>query len=70
MKLIKNSFQCLLCNDVLVSLHRHDFKACSCGKMMIDGGTSYVRIMGNLEKIKDLCEYEDDTQNSKMSIDK
>jgi hypothetical protein len=36
--------QCPSCTDVLVSLHRHDFKYCSCGECYIDGGREYTRI--------------------------
>lgn len=37
---------CLSCGVILVSLHRHDFKACACGNY-IDGGDDYVRCGGN-----------------------
>lgn len=41
--IILNSAQCLNCNDILVSKHRHDFRQCSCGNVFVDGGTDYIR---------------------------
>lgn len=57
MRLIKNSVQCLLCNDTIESTHRHDFKSCKCGAIYTDGGRDYIRRGGDLEVMKDLCEY-------------
>lgn len=41
--------QCLLCGDVIQSMHRHDFTGCSCEAVYIDGGSSYTRILGEPE---------------------
>lgn len=30
MKIIRNSAKCLNCGDEIVSLHRHDYKSCTC----------------------------------------
>ena len=38
--------KCLKCNDVIESLHRHDFKWCKCGNIFIDGGKDYYRYGG------------------------
>lgn len=38
-----NALQCDECKDVLMSLTRHDYKTCSCGKCMVDGGVDYLR---------------------------
>lgn len=35
--------QCPVCNEVIVSLHRHDFCKCGCGNTFIDGGFDYTR---------------------------
>lgn len=42
-KIIRNAVQCLSCNDVIESTHRHDFKYCSCQNVFVDGGLSYIR---------------------------
>ena len=47
MAILKNSAQCAVCGDILVSKHRHDFVSCSCGSIFIDGGTDYLRAGGN-----------------------
>lgn len=35
---------CNLCQDVLYSIMRHDFRTCSCGNVSIDGGRDYTKI--------------------------
>lgn len=42
--IILNSIKCVHCLDVIVSEHRHDFQACSCGKVFVDGGHDYQRV--------------------------
>lgn len=56
-KLIKNAFKCLYCKDIIESKHQHHFISCKCGKTSIDGGTSYIRLVGDLDMIQDKCEY-------------
>ena len=56
-KLIKNKWKCLYCGDVIESKHQHHFISCKCGKMSIDGGTSYIRLVGDLDMIQDKGEY-------------
>ena len=55
-KLIKNKWKCLYCNDIIESKHQHHFISCKCGKMSIDGGTSYIRLIGDLDMMQDMCE--------------
>ena len=49
----KKGIKCNTCGDELFSLHRHDFKWCSCQSkdntkgVAIDGGDCYLRIVGN-----------------------
>ncbi len=54
-----NRIKCLNCGDVLESLHRHDFKKCSCDdshSVFIDGGDSYCRMgIGPLARWVTLC---------------
>ena len=56
-KLIKNKWKCLYCNNVIESKHQHDFTTCKCGAMSIDGGTSYIRLVGDLDMMQNECEY-------------
>ena len=58
-RLVRNSAQCRVCKQVLVSRHRHDFVSCKCGAIFIDGGNEYFRAGGSLENLIDLCEYEE-----------
>lgn len=51
--ILRNSVECLLCGDVLVSHHTHDFKTCTCGKIGVDGGTDYLRRIGTQNYCKD-----------------
>ena len=39
----RNAVRCLHCDDVIESLHRHDFKRCRCGHVTVDGGPEYKR---------------------------
>lgn len=59
-KIIKNSAQCKLCGDILVSEHRHDFKECKCGEIFVDGGNSYLRrgFRTSYDNVIELSEYE------------
>lgn len=41
--ILANAAKCLKCGDEIFSSHRHDFKACSCGNVFVDGGMSYIR---------------------------
>jgi hypothetical protein len=38
---------CANCLDVIQSEHRHDFKKCGCGVIAIDGGSDYIKVVGN-----------------------
>jgi len=44
--IIRNSVKCLKCGDGIESVHRHDFKYCSCGNIAVDGGKDYLRRLG------------------------
>ena len=39
----RNRAQCPTCNELVESLYRHDYRVCSCGKTMVDGGREYLR---------------------------
>lgn len=57
-----NKAQCRLCNDIIESVHRHDFVRCSCGEIAVDGGKAYIkRSAGSIANIIELCEgYEEE----------
>ena len=42
-KIIRNAAQCALCDTVIESTHRHDFRYCKCGAIFVDGGREYLR---------------------------
>lgn len=44
---------CNLCDDVIQSMHRHDFVRCKCGKSFVDGGDRYVRCGGYITIMED-----------------
>lgn len=41
--LFYNAVHCCLCDDNIQSYHRHNYKTCSCGNAMVDGGLDYAR---------------------------
>jgi hypothetical protein len=45
--------QCLDCQDILESKHRHDFVKCKCGNSFIDGGDDYFRGGGSIWPLPD-----------------
>jgi|JI10StandDraft_1071094.scaffolds.fasta_scaffold14294_19 hypothetical protein len=49
MKILVNAIKCKSCQVVVVSLHRHDFRYCKCQKVAADGGTDYLKRVGESE---------------------
>lgn len=47
--LLRSQVECPECGELVASIHRHDFRACPCGKTCIDGGRDYMRILTNYE---------------------
>ena len=59
-RIIRNAAQCLKCNDIIESTHRHDFVSCKCGCIFVDGGHEYVRAgADSFEFFKSLSEFEE-----------
>ena len=54
MQIIKNAAQCLNCNEIVESKHRHDFVRCSCGNVAVDGGKAYLKRSVRGKGIKDM----------------
>lgn len=44
--IISNKIKCKHCGDVIYSANRHDYVACNCGKVAVDGGMDYLRRKG------------------------
>jgi len=59
-----NKCQCALCLDIIESKSRHAFVNCKCGAIFTDGGTSYIRRGGQLDKIIDMSETYEETYES------
>lgn len=52
-----NKAQCLLCEDIIESTHRHDFVKCKCGEIFTDGGRDYLRRGAySFKNLRDLSE--------------
>lgn len=48
MAIVSNQVHCLKCDDRPFSAHRHDFRYCKCGSVAVDGGTEYLKRVGDL----------------------
>jgi ribosomal protein L37AE/L43A len=43
--IIVTAIECPFCKDTVYSRARHDMRRCSCGKVAIDGGFDYTRLV-------------------------
>lgn len=66
MESIRNRLKCTLCNDLIESVTRHDFKYCQCGAIFVDGGRDYFRCGGNFENI--IVVYDDGSEKPLVEI--
>ena len=57
---IRNRARCKACGDIIESVHRHDFVWCNCQAIAVDGGTDYLRRVGDMSKFEELSEYLED----------
>lgn len=61
-----NKALCKLCDDLIVSLHRHHFVHCKCGEIFVDGGTAYLRRGAkDFNNFIEMSEYYKEKENSK-----
>lgn len=65
--LLKNSIQCPICKDIIISYSTHDFKRCSCKNISIDGGRDYQRYSWKKEKPKNLAVYDDGSHKTRRN---
>ena len=52
--IVSNQIECLKCGDRPYSMYRHDYQQCSCQSVAVDGGTDYLRRIGNFKDYKEL----------------
>lgn len=57
-KILRNRIKYKHCGDVIESISVHDFKFCSCGKVAIDDGKSYLKRTGNPNDWEELSKFE------------
>jgi len=68
-----NRAQCKECKDIVTSYHVHDYVQCKCGLIAVDGGLEYIRRVGVLGNMIEMCEYDDGTKdevNDENVVDK
>jgi len=44
-----NAVECTKCGDIPRSRNRHDYRPCKCGAIAVDGGSWYLRRVGDLD---------------------
>jgi len=52
----RNRARCKRCRDTIESTHVHDFVSCRCGAIAVDGGSHYIRRIGNPEDFEELAD--------------
>lgn len=59
-EIVANCIECTCPRqEKLCSRTRHDFQRCSCGKVAVDGGTDYVRLIGEPHNYRSFFVYRD-----------
>lgn len=41
--ILRNAIRCNSCGEAIESTRTHEFVTCSCGRVSVDGGLSYLR---------------------------
>lgn len=57
-KIKANKIQCQICREIIESAHVHDFRMCKCGRCDVDGGSEYLRRIGDQFLYIEMSEYE------------
>jgi hypothetical protein len=60
---MRNRVKCLKCGDIIESKTRHDFVWCGCKAVAVDGGSSYIRRIGNPADMEELEEWPKDPRD-------
>lgn len=68
--IVRNAARCRKCGDVIESKSLHDFQACSCGAIFVDGGHTYLRHGGWPEDFESLVETVPDEEVEKEENEK
>ncbi len=55
-----NAAKCKKCGDEIRSCNKHDYVQCKCGAIAVDGGSFYVRRVGELDAIEEKVVLYDD----------
>ncbi len=55
-EIISNKIKCKKCGDIIESKSTNDYKKCSCGAVVVDGGKDYLKRIGNEENYEELSE--------------
>ena len=58
--ILRNAARCRKCDTIVESRHVHDFRACKCRAIFVDGGLEYLRAGGNPEDFESLLEVDDE----------
>ena len=58
-KILVNKVKCKKCGDIIQSKAVNDFKRCSCKSIAIDGGTEYLKRIGNFQDFEELSVYDE-----------
>ena len=58
-KIWVNKIKCRKCGNIIESTSVHDFKFCSCEACAVDGGTEYLRRIGEREDWEELSEFDE-----------
>lgn len=60
--ILRNRARCKKCNAIIESKHRHDYVACPCGAIAVDGGRAYLKRVGNHEDVEELSEHAEEQE--------
>jgi hypothetical protein len=60
---VHNRIKCRKCGEIIESKYTHDYVACGCGAVAVDGGSSYLKRTGNLDDIIELEEFVKDPKD-------